>query len=801
MNKEPKISVCMAMYNAASYLRECIESILSQSFTDFELLIVDDGSTDDSKEIVNSYNDERIRLICNNHDYIAALNFLLHEAKGKYIARMDADDIMLPHRLENQYYYMESNPLVGILATSACYIDSDELICSYDSDFLVSHQDLLYANPIIHPTSFLRTSIVREKKLYYEAKFKYAEDYRFWTQCAIQNVPMAVVAWPSIRYRLSPQQATSKHALLMKRVADKVKTCFAQWICHQSNIAYKKPVISDSQCQLTIIIPFLNEGNEVVETVKSIRQYVANQVEIIVINDMSTDGKDYAALLTPYGVHYWLNKSRLGVAASRDLGVQLSQTPYFLLLDAHMRVYNELWLDDIVTMLSQNDRQLLCMQTRQLWKKEDGRIVELKDVAPVYGAYATFDKGALSPGIEWNYFQKEEQATLQNIPCVLGAGYATSKRYWTYLQGLEGLKHYGSDEVYISFKVWTEGGRCVLLKKHDFGHIYRDNAPYKISQCNFVYNYLLIAYTLLSTTMWCWVLSCCSIARPEDFKEAWSLFLKNKHRIVKQKEYHKSITTVSTQQIMNMNTMMSIQRIVAMDRRKEISLQITQYIQERHHSSYGIVDGKMASLIWLMLWNKQNKVVDLTIQNEWLESIKVAVSNHQLPFNFYHGLCGIGWGFIYLYANQLIDDIDESILLQIDNEIQSVNLRLLDDKTLYYGSAGIIAYVVCRELYNRHKGYNTIYPLQFLQAIHREASHLSRASKEHMAVYYSNLYQYVDEIKLLDDFKPSLEDWITYPTHLPNRPQYWNYSLDLGCLGYTLPIFQRELITLNNSRL
>ena len=83
MSREPKISVCMAMYNAALYLRECIESILSQSFTDFELLIVDDGSTDDSKEIVNSYNDERIRLICNNHDYIAALNLLLREAKGE----------------------------------------------------------------------------------------------------------------------------------------------------------------------------------------------------------------------------------------------------------------------------------------------------------------------------------------------------------------------------------------------------------------------------------------------------------------------------------------------------------------------------------------------------------------------------------------------------------------------------------------------------------------------------------------------------------------------------------------------
>ena len=89
----------MPVYNASRYLRDCIDSILSQSFTDFELLIVDDGSTDDSVEIIRSYSDSRIRLIENKHDYIGSLNLLLQEARGKYIARMDADDVMLPNRL------------------------------------------------------------------------------------------------------------------------------------------------------------------------------------------------------------------------------------------------------------------------------------------------------------------------------------------------------------------------------------------------------------------------------------------------------------------------------------------------------------------------------------------------------------------------------------------------------------------------------------------------------------------------------------------------------------------------------
>ena len=97
--KQPAISVCMPVYNASSYLKECIDSILAQTFEDFELLIVDDGSTDDSCTIIESYADYRIRLIRNKHGFIHTLNTLLSEARGKYIARMDADDRMMSYRL------------------------------------------------------------------------------------------------------------------------------------------------------------------------------------------------------------------------------------------------------------------------------------------------------------------------------------------------------------------------------------------------------------------------------------------------------------------------------------------------------------------------------------------------------------------------------------------------------------------------------------------------------------------------------------------------------------------------------
>lgn len=116
----PQVSVCMLMYN--KYLRECIDSVLTQTFKYFEFLIVDDGSDDDSMEIVKSYHDNKIRLIQNTHDYIGSLNMLLDEAHGKYIARMDTDDIMLSEWLQVQFDYMEYHSSIDLVASEMYYI-------------------------------------------------------------------------------------------------------------------------------------------------------------------------------------------------------------------------------------------------------------------------------------------------------------------------------------------------------------------------------------------------------------------------------------------------------------------------------------------------------------------------------------------------------------------------------------------------------------------------------------------------------------------------------------------------------
>lgn len=125
-NKIPKISVVMSVYNGEKYLREAIDSILNQTFADFEFIIIDDGSTDESSDIIKSYNDPRIILIRQkNKGLAAALNVGIKAARGKYIARMDADDISAQSRLEKQILFMESNPVCVALGTNAVVINED----------------------------------------------------------------------------------------------------------------------------------------------------------------------------------------------------------------------------------------------------------------------------------------------------------------------------------------------------------------------------------------------------------------------------------------------------------------------------------------------------------------------------------------------------------------------------------------------------------------------------------------------------------------------------------------------------
>lgn len=255
--------------------------------------------------------------------------------------------------------------------------------------------------------------------------------------------------------------------------------------------------------KMTIVIPFLNEEEEVKNTIENIRKWVGDDVNIIVVNDCSDDEYDYESDLANLNVVYYANTKRLGAARSKDFGISKVKTPYFLLLDAHMRFYDESWLNILIETLDENDRQILCCQTKVL-RKSGNRVFESKeeqDIRPKYGTFINFE---LVPKIlepQWNFVEQSPDSATQIIPCIYGAAYCASKRYWDYLCGYQGLLGFGLEEPYISIKAYMEGGCCRLMKNIVAGHIYRNKFPYRVNGLEYVYNKFLIAELFLPEKM------------------------------------------------------------------------------------------------------------------------------------------------------------------------------------------------------------------------------------------------------------------------------------------------------------
>ncbi len=207
----PKISVIMAAYNAEKYLKEAIDSILNQTYTDFEFIIIDDGSIDKTASIIASYKDKRIKYHKNkkNEGLIFSLNKGLDLAHGEYIARMDADDISLEDRFEKQIAFLEENNEIGACSTNLKYINVYGQQFSKDTwkqSSLPLEWLILFQNPLAHPSMLIRNEVLRTYKLYYNKESYVAEDYDLWTRFILHS-KMYVMDDILYLYRQLPQSA------------------------------------------------------------------------------------------------------------------------------------------------------------------------------------------------------------------------------------------------------------------------------------------------------------------------------------------------------------------------------------------------------------------------------------------------------------------------------------------------------------------------------------------------------------------------------------------------------------------
>lgn len=212
-----ELVVVMPVYNAAAFLHASISSILSQTFQNFLFHIIDDGSTDESASIINGFQDSRIAYFKNpsNQGIVQSLNKAFQNISTKYIVRMDADDIALPTRLQQQVEFMHNNPEISI-AGSWFMSTADSLL--YKPPII--HDEIAIAlleySPIGHPTVIIRKADWDKADLYFSDLYPHAEDYACWTNAVIQQCRLANIPHVLLHYRKHDLQVSRQFQSLQE---------------------------------------------------------------------------------------------------------------------------------------------------------------------------------------------------------------------------------------------------------------------------------------------------------------------------------------------------------------------------------------------------------------------------------------------------------------------------------------------------------------------------------------------------------------------------------------------------------
>ena len=228
LKKIPRVSVVVPVRNSEKYLKEALDSILQQSFTDFELLIVDDNSSDNTITIIRTYEDTRIRVMPGpGKGLAAALNFAIGEARGEFIARMDADDIAHTSRLGKQVAFMDEHPDVGVCGTCFQQFMGGDAVHKHMEN--VCYADLMMGCYIGHPTAMFRRELFAKENLFYNELMRFSEDYDLWSR-AIRVTKLANVPEILLQYRRHEESASVTHVGEMHELDVGVKLRMVEYL-------------------------------------------------------------------------------------------------------------------------------------------------------------------------------------------------------------------------------------------------------------------------------------------------------------------------------------------------------------------------------------------------------------------------------------------------------------------------------------------------------------------------------------------------------------------------------------------
>ncbi|MBI3160554.1 MAG: glycosyltransferase family 2 protein [Chloroflexi bacterium] len=227
----PEITVLMSVHNGAATLPEALAGALAQTWRDFELLVIDDGSTDATPEMLSRFTDPRLRVVRNerNLGLTASLNRGLALAQGEYIARMDADDISLPERLARQVRFMKSHPEVAVCGTWVQTFGEREEVWRFPSKHEELRCEMLFENVLAHGSVMLRCAALEAHDLRYDERLVRAQDYDLWARlsrhAALANLPEVL-----LRYRLHAGQAGAADGAGQQATAQQVRRMQLEWL-------------------------------------------------------------------------------------------------------------------------------------------------------------------------------------------------------------------------------------------------------------------------------------------------------------------------------------------------------------------------------------------------------------------------------------------------------------------------------------------------------------------------------------------------------------------------------------------
>lgn len=785
---KPKVSVCLTIHNAAEYIKECIDSILCQTFTDLEILIVDNESKDEGLNIIRSYSDSRIRLICNDKGYIQSKNILLNEARGEYLALMDINKVMLPKRLSIQVDFMEKNQEVGVYGGKT-YSSEENEESSLVQNKSITIYDMLGSCCLEYSSVMLRTKTLRKYHFQYEENFFYAADYRLWMQMLKRGVSIVNSEILFVKDFSSSGEKSNQVGYYSKEEKNdvvRIKQDVREWIYEQEKACKEERItFPTSGNEMTLVIPFMNEGEEVANTVRSARHFVGDDVDIIVVNDHSTDGYDYEKDLRGLNVRYVVNKFNIGAAASKEKGVQLTTTPYFILLDAHMRFYSNNWLPRYLEELKKNDRKILCCQTKWL-SKENGILLE-NDNTQTWGAFLQFNTESVPPQIHWREYKKDSILGDNKIAAVLGATYGASKRYWNHIKGLQGLIHYGCEEAYLSLKVYMEGGTCNFLSDVIIGHIYRKKPPYTFRYAETVYNKFFLIYTLFPTQLKHQAVEKYRLTNPILLEEVELMQRLRMQDCVTLKNYYEQTFLRPFSYVLEINNMICIEDFPKVKDNITLLEKVNKFLSLNPIPMHdGIENGKMAWVLYFCVYAatmEKEKYDDKA--SELFFQIEKNLMNDAIV-NFQHGICGIGWAIMFLNTNGYLNDV-EDILQRIDRMVMERDLRRISDYSFNTGFGGILAYVSQRLICYKYKGHPQ-FDIRYMQDIWLKCDTLLKQKGETEDIRCRNFaLQLLDAgiVKEEELLPLKLEDIYALPAIINQNESLWEASMQ-NCIGFGL---------------